>query len=187
MGWPRDQELVSVAWSIFHILLFPYLSYGGRQAILVCSCVTRELASSGVMLPVGTDSLVEGEKLRGRHAASHVALTWALSPSHPSHTARWQWGLHSHRDPRDSPREAACSLSSTDAPWPWYFADKTMGVFHLQSPRKKYGFTYEQAQAACAAEGASLATFQQLAAAQQVRTGGQRWGRGWLHRLTWAH
>uniref|UniRef100_A0A8C0VTN0 Stabilin 1 n=1 Tax=Cyanistes caeruleus TaxID=156563 RepID=A0A8C0VTN0_CYACU len=45
---------------------------------------------------------------------------------------------------------------------------KTMGVFHLQSPRKKYDFTYEQAQAACAAEGASLATFQQLAAAQQM-------------------
>lgn len=52
------------------------------------------------------------------------------------------------------------------------FADKTMGVFHLQSPRKKYDFTYEQAQAACAAEGASLATFQQLGAAQQVRAGG---------------
>lgn len=54
---------------------------------------------------------------------------------------------------------------------PWYFADKTMGVFHLQSPRKKYDFTYEQAREACAAEGASLATFQQLSAAQQVRTG----------------
>uniref|UniRef100_A0A8C5J9I8 Stabilin 1 n=1 Tax=Junco hyemalis TaxID=40217 RepID=A0A8C5J9I8_JUNHY len=45
---------------------------------------------------------------------------------------------------------------------------KTMGVFHLQSPRKKYDFTYEQAQAACAAEGASLATFQQLGAALQM-------------------
>ncbi|XP_053809782.1 stabilin-1 [Vidua chalybeata] len=57
-------------------------------------------------------------------------------------------------------REAIC----TDL----HFHDKTMGVFHLQSPRKKYDFTYEQAQAACAAEGASLATFQQLAAAQQM-------------------
>ncbi|OWK63486.1 Stabilin-1, partial [Lonchura striata] len=57
-------------------------------------------------------------------------------------------------------REATC----TDL----HFHDKTMGVFHLQSPRKKYDFTYEQAQAACAAEGASLATFQQLAAAQQM-------------------
>lgn len=55
-----------------------------------------------------------------------------------------------------------------------------MGVFHLQSPRKKYDFTYEQAQKACAAEGASLATFQQLSAAQQVRAGMQSSGRGWL-------
>lgn len=58
-----------------------------------------------------------------------------------------------------------------------------MGVFHLQSPRKKYDFTYEQAQKACAAEGASLATFQQLSAAQQVRAGMQSSGRGWLHLL----
>uniref|UniRef100_A0A8C3Q0S8 Stabilin 1 n=1 Tax=Chrysolophus pictus TaxID=9089 RepID=A0A8C3Q0S8_CHRPC len=57
-------------------------------------------------------------------------------------------------------REAVC----TDL----HFHDKTMGVFHLQSPRKKYDFTYVQAQEACAAEGAVLATFQQLAAAQQM-------------------
>uniref|UniRef100_A0A663EVS1 Stabilin 1 n=1 Tax=Aquila chrysaetos chrysaetos TaxID=223781 RepID=A0A663EVS1_AQUCH len=57
-------------------------------------------------------------------------------------------------------REAIC----TDL----HFHDKTMGVFHLQSPRKKYDFTYEQAQKACAAEGASLATLQQLSAAQQM-------------------
>ncbi|XP_010189258.1 PREDICTED: stabilin-1-like, partial [Mesitornis unicolor] len=57
-------------------------------------------------------------------------------------------------------REAIC----TDL----HFHDKTMGVFHLQSPRKKYDFTYEQAQEACATEGASLATFQQLSAAQQM-------------------
>ncbi|NXU52032.1 STAB1 protein, partial [Turnix velox] len=57
-------------------------------------------------------------------------------------------------------REAVC----TDL----HFHDKTMGVFHLQSPRKKYDFTYEQAQAACAAEGASLATFRQLSDAQQM-------------------
>ncbi|OXB72361.1 UNVERIFIED_CONTAM: hypothetical protein H355_005430 [Colinus virginianus] len=57
-------------------------------------------------------------------------------------------------------REAIC----TDL----HFHDKTMGVFHLQSPRKKYDFTYVQAQEACAAEGAALATFQQLAAAQQM-------------------
>lgn len=86
-------------------------------------------------------------------------------------------------DPRDCPREAARSPYCTDAPWPWYLADKTMGVFHLQSPQKKYDFTYEQAQKACAAEGASLATLQQLSAAQQVRAGMQRSGRGWLRLL----
>uniref|UniRef100_A0A8B9CVC7 Stabilin 1 n=1 Tax=Anser brachyrhynchus TaxID=132585 RepID=A0A8B9CVC7_9AVES len=63
-------------------------------------------------------------------------------------------------------REAIC----TDL----HFHDKTMGVFHLQSPRKKYDFTYEQAQRACAAEGASLATFRQLSAAQQVSRVGAR-------------
>ncbi|POI31311.1 hypothetical protein CIB84_004938, partial [Bambusicola thoracicus] len=57
-------------------------------------------------------------------------------------------------------REATC----TDL----HFHDKTMGVFHLQSPRKKYDFTYVQAQEACAAQGAALATFRQLAAAQQM-------------------
>uniref|UniRef100_A0A8B9PAF4 Stabilin 1 n=1 Tax=Apteryx owenii TaxID=8824 RepID=A0A8B9PAF4_APTOW len=57
-------------------------------------------------------------------------------------------------------REAIC----TDL----HFHDKTVGVFHLQSFRKKYDFTYEQAQKACAAEGASLATFRQLSAAQQM-------------------
>uniref|UniRef100_A0A8B9S3J3 Stabilin 1 n=1 Tax=Apteryx owenii TaxID=8824 RepID=A0A8B9S3J3_APTOW len=70
-------------------------------------------------------------------------------------------------------REAIC----TDL----HFHDKTVGVFHLQSFRKKYDFTYEQAQKACAAEGASLATFRQLSAAQQVRTGVQRSDRSQLH------
>lgn len=46
--------------------------------------------------------------------------------------------------------------------------DKTVGIFHLQSPKGKYQFTYEDAEAGCAAEGATLATIQQLSAAQQV-------------------
>uniref|UniRef100_A0A4W3HV32 Link domain-containing protein n=1 Tax=Callorhinchus milii TaxID=7868 RepID=A0A4W3HV32_CALMI len=46
--------------------------------------------------------------------------------------------------------------------------DTTMGVFHWQSPRGKYSFTYTEAMDACVAEGATLATFSQLAAAQQV-------------------
>lgn len=49
-----------------------------------------------------------------------------------------------------------------------YSPDKTVGIFHLQSPKGKYQFTYEDAEASCAAEGATLATIQQLSAAQQV-------------------
>ncbi|XP_074862088.1 stabilin-1 isoform X2 [Carettochelys insculpta] len=57
-------------------------------------------------------------------------------------------------------REAVC----TDL----HFYDKMVGVFHLQSPRGKYGFTYAEAEAACMAEDAALATVQQLSAAQQM-------------------
>ncbi|XP_015276350.1 PREDICTED: stabilin-1 [Gekko japonicus] len=49
-----------------------------------------------------------------------------------------------------------------------HFHDKTVGVFHLQSPYGKYNFTYQEAEASCAAEGATLATIQQLSAAQQM-------------------
>ncbi|XP_039209832.1 stabilin-1 isoform X1 [Crotalus tigris] len=49
-----------------------------------------------------------------------------------------------------------------------HFEDKTVGVFHQQSPTGKYNFTYEEAEARCAAEGATLATLQQLSAAQQM-------------------
>ncbi|KAJ6667712.1 hypothetical protein lerEdw1_016033 [Lerista edwardsae] len=49
-----------------------------------------------------------------------------------------------------------------------HFQDKTVGVFHLQSPKGKYQFTYDDAEASCAAEGATLATVQQLSAAQQM-------------------
>lgn len=80
-------------------------------------------------------------------------------------------GSAAHGDTGTHVAAQAGGSSCADAPVLWCFADKTMGVFHLQSPRRKYDFTYEQAQAACAAEGASLATFQQLGAAQQVRAG----------------
>ncbi|XP_054832207.1 stabilin-1 isoform X2 [Eublepharis macularius] len=49
-----------------------------------------------------------------------------------------------------------------------HFHDKTVGVFHLQSPNGKYNLTYQEAEASCAAEGATLATLQQLSAAQQM-------------------
>ncbi|XP_032893181.1 stabilin-1 isoform X2 [Amblyraja radiata] len=48
-----------------------------------------------------------------------------------------------------------------------HFQDKTAGVFHLQSPDGKYKFTYDDAVDACNAEGATLASFDQLATAQQ--------------------
>lgn len=46
--------------------------------------------------------------------------------------------------------------------------DKTVGVFHFQSPNGKYNLSYQEAEARCAAEDATLATLQQLSAAQQV-------------------
>ncbi|XP_029455316.1 stabilin-1 [Rhinatrema bivittatum] len=49
-----------------------------------------------------------------------------------------------------------------------HFQEKTAGVFHLQSPKGKYRFTYDDAVAGCAAEGASIATLKQLSAAQQM-------------------
>lgn len=48
---------------------------------------------------------------------------------------------------------------------------KTAGVFHLRSSEGKYKLNFNQAQEACKAEGATLATFSQLSDAQQV----------WLH------
>ncbi|GCB71912.1 hypothetical protein scyTo_0006110 [Scyliorhinus torazame] len=48
-----------------------------------------------------------------------------------------------------------------------HFQDKTAGVFHLQSASGKNKFTFEGATAACNVEGATLASFDQLATAQQ--------------------
>ncbi|XP_069499284.1 stabilin-1 [Ambystoma mexicanum] len=49
-----------------------------------------------------------------------------------------------------------------------HYQEKKAGVFHFQSPKGKYSFTYEEAEDGCAGEGASLATFQQVSAAQQL-------------------
>lgn len=49
-----------------------------------------------------------------------------------------------------------------------YVSAKTGGVFHLRSPEGKYKLNFSQAQEACKAEGATLATFKQLSDAQQV-------------------
>ncbi|XP_063796703.1 stabilin-1 isoform X2 [Pseudophryne corroboree] len=63
-----------------------------------------------------------------------------------------------------------------------HFEEKTAGVFHLQSPNGKYKLTYAEAESACMAEGASIATFQQLSAAQQL--GYHRCFVGWLYNGT---
>ncbi|XP_037346204.2 stabilin-1 [Pungitius pungitius] len=49
-----------------------------------------------------------------------------------------------------------------------HYRANTAGVFHLRSPDGKYQMNFSQADAACRAEGASLATFRQLGDAQQL-------------------
>ncbi|KAH0630043.1 hypothetical protein JD844_012626 [Phrynosoma platyrhinos] len=63
-----------------------------------------------------------------------------------------------------------------------HFHDKTIGIFHLQSPKGKYSFTYQEAETSCAAEGATVATLQQLSAAQQM--GFHLCIVGWLYNRT---
>ncbi|GCB79701.1 hypothetical protein scyTo_0016995, partial [Scyliorhinus torazame] len=59
-----------------------------------------------------------------------------------------------------------------------YYEDKTVGVFHLRSKKGQYKFTYSEAQQQCKGEGAVLATYNQLAYAQQV--GYHLCAAGWL-------
>lgn len=63
-----------------------------------------------------------------------------------------------------------------------HYEEKTAGVFHLQSLNGRYLYTYEEAEKACESEGASIATFQQLSAAQQL--GYHRCMVGWLYNRT---
>ncbi|KAK1799743.1 hypothetical protein P4O66_006276 [Electrophorus voltai] len=49
-----------------------------------------------------------------------------------------------------------------------HFHTKTAGVFHLRSPAGKYKMNYTDAEVACSAEGATLATLSQLSDAQQL-------------------
>uniref|UniRef100_A0A8C5QWV6 Stabilin-1 n=1 Tax=Leptobrachium leishanense TaxID=445787 RepID=A0A8C5QWV6_9ANUR len=49
-----------------------------------------------------------------------------------------------------------------------HFQEKTAGVFHFQSPKGKYQLTYPEAEKSCESEGAFIATFSQLSAAQQL-------------------
>uniref|UniRef100_A0A8C5D8R9 Stabilin 1 n=1 Tax=Gouania willdenowi TaxID=441366 RepID=A0A8C5D8R9_GOUWI len=49
-----------------------------------------------------------------------------------------------------------------------HYHANTAGVFHLRSPDGKYKMNFSQADAACQAEGATLASFKQLGDAQQL-------------------
>ncbi|KAM7006971.1 LOW QUALITY PROTEIN: stabilin-1 [Tautogolabrus adspersus] len=49
-----------------------------------------------------------------------------------------------------------------------HYHANTAGVFHLRSPEGKYKMNFSQADAACQAEGAQLASFKQLGDAQQL-------------------
>ncbi|XP_073179767.1 stabilin-2 [Lepidochelys kempii] len=50
-----------------------------------------------------------------------------------------------------------------------HFQDATVGVFHLRSPQGQYKLTYEKAKEACAREGATIATYNQLSYAQKAQ------------------
>ncbi|XP_054935431.1 stabilin-1 isoform X12 [Physeter macrocephalus] len=49
-----------------------------------------------------------------------------------------------------------------------HFQEKRAGVFHLQAPSGPYSLNFSQAEAACGAQGAVLASLPQLSAAQQL-------------------
>lgn len=49
-----------------------------------------------------------------------------------------------------------------------HYHTNTAGVFHLRSPEGRYKMNFSQADAACQAEGATLANFKQLGDAQQL-------------------
>lgn len=59
-------------------------------------------------------------------------------------------------------------------------AEKRAGVFHLQATSSSYGLNFSEAEAACGAQGAVLASLAQLSAAQQVcgaqQHGAKPWG-----------
>ncbi|XP_006876089.1 PREDICTED: stabilin-1 [Chrysochloris asiatica] len=64
----------------------------------------------------------------------------------------------------DQPRPCHVDAVCTDL----HFQEKQAGVFHLQAASGPYGLTFSEAEAACAAQGAVLASLLQLSAAQQL-------------------
>nr|XP_039333082.1 stabilin-1 isoform X2 [Saimiri boliviensis boliviensis] len=66
-----------------------------------------------------------------------------------------------------------------------HFQEKRAGVFHLQATSGPYGLNFSEAEAACEAQGAVLASFPQLSAAQQL--GFHLCLMGWLANGSAAH
>lgn len=66
-----------------------------------------------------------------------------------------------------------------------HFQEKRAGVFHLQATSGPYGLNFSEAEAACKAQGAVLASFPQLSAAQQL--GFHLCLMGWLANGSAAH
>ncbi|XP_055087632.1 stabilin-2 [Periophthalmus magnuspinnatus] len=66
-----------------------------------------------------------------------------------------------------------------------HFEDTMLGVFHLRSAKGQYKLNYTQAQQACGAEGARLATYNQLSYAQQG--GLNMCAAGWLDQARVAY
>ncbi|XP_043443478.1 stabilin-1 isoform X3 [Prionailurus bengalensis] len=66
-----------------------------------------------------------------------------------------------------------------------HFQEKQAGVFHLQAPSGPYGLNFSEAEAACGAQGAVLASLPQLSAAQKL--GFHLCRVGWLANGSAAH
>lgn len=66
-----------------------------------------------------------------------------------------------------------------------HFEDSMLGVFHFRSAKGQYKLNYTEAQKACIAEGASLATYNQLSYAQQG--GLNMCAAGWLDQARVAY
>uniref|UniRef100_A0A452QPT1 Stabilin 1 n=1 Tax=Ursus americanus TaxID=9643 RepID=A0A452QPT1_URSAM len=66
-----------------------------------------------------------------------------------------------------------------------HFQEKQAGVFHLQAPSGTYGLNFSEAEAACGAQGAVLASLPQLSAAQKL--GFHQCLMGWLANGSAAH
>ncbi|XP_069874692.1 stabilin-1 [Dipodomys merriami] len=66
-----------------------------------------------------------------------------------------------------------------------HFQEKKAGVFHLQASSGPYGLTFSEAEVACGAQGAVLASLSQLSAAQQL--GFHLCLVGWLANASAAH